>query len=371
MKLETQIFGARYYFTESSLVEVAEAMLEMGLETLKFDLNANNYPELRGFEGDVIELLNTVPYRKVLDMPFKTYMMWYNAKDWFGNGAEWESEEYARTYKLAEYLLTTYNGTGKHFMIGNWEGDWLAQRCRYYHYAECDIADLDSMTKCIELRQKAISDARSAVKHENIMISYYVEVNLVTGAKDLGLKRLVNYTLPKVQVDSVSYSCYDALNTNRLTECLLYIEQNANFTNYLDEMFYKKVFIGEFDAFMDYGLLKKQISTEEMIKNVENAVIAGFSYGVQFMLFWEFYNNEECGKFKIVDEDGNKMPMYYYFLDLNGRISTIEKLFEKRFNRQITRKEFTKLAYMLRLESDAIENIFDEQSYVKYLDNVR
>lgn len=371
MKLETQIFGAKYYLGEGSLVEAATGMIEMGMETIKFDLASSNYPELNGFFGDTLETLETVPYQKILSMPFKTYVMWFNAKDWFGKGEEWEKEEYDRTYELAKYFLTKYNNSGKHFMIGNWEGDWLAQRCRFYHYAVVPTSDLDCMKRCFELRQKAVIDARNSIPHENVLVSYYVEVNLVTGAKDLGLNRIVNYILPHITVDAVSYSCYDSLNTNRLTELLLYIEENANFTDYLDGIFYKKVFIGEFDAFMDYNLLKKQIDSVEMIKNVENVVIAGFSYGSQLLLFWEFYNNEDCGLFKLIDENGNKMPMYYFFNDMNSRIATIERLFKEKFGREVTRKEFTKLAYMLRLNSEEIEKTFETQSYIKYIDGVR
>ena len=33
MKLETQIFGARYYLGEGSLVEAAQGMMEMGMES--------------------------------------------------------------------------------------------------------------------------------------------------------------------------------------------------------------------------------------------------------------------------------------------------------------------------------------------------
>ena len=37
-----------------------------------------------------------------------------------------------------------------------------------------------------------------------------------------------------------------------------------------------------------------------MMKNVENLTIASFSYGSEFILFWEFYNNESCKKVKLI-----------------------------------------------------------------------
>jgi len=371
MKLGVQIIGAKYYHNDGSLLEAAREMLKMGMEEIKFDLNFGNYPEMKHMQGTPLDVAKSDAFKQVFEMPFKTYLMWTTPIDLFGEGEEWEKAEYDYAYALAAHFLTTYNGTGKHFMLGNWEGDWLAQRCRYYHYAECDEKDLKAMTRCYEIRQQAVIDARNNIPHENVMVSYYVEVNLVIGAKDLGLKRLVNYMLPKIRVDAVSYSCYDALNNNRLTECLEYIEKQANFTDYLDGVFYKKVFVGEFDAFMDYNLLKKEIDSVEMIKNVENATIASLAYGSEFVLFWEFYNNEPCGLFKLIDENNEKMPLYHFFNEINGRIDRIGELFKKTFSRPMEKKDLSKLAYMLRLNKEQISEIFESQSYVRYLKGER
>lgn len=367
MKLGAQIIGAKYYHEDGSLLEAAREMLKLGMEEIKVDLNFANYPELAHLTGKNLEVVKHETFKKVFSMPFKTYLMWATPIDLFGSGEAWEKAEYDYAYELAEYFLKEYDGSGKHFMIGNWEGDWLAQRCRYYHYAECDENDLKSMTRCYEIRQQAIIDARNTIPHKDVMVSYYVEVNLVIGAKDLGLKRLVNYVLPKIKVDAVSYSCYDSQNNNRLTECLNYIESQANFTDYLDGTFYKKVFVGEFDAFMDYGLLKKEISDEEMIKNVENVTIASLSYGSEFILFWEFYNNEPCGKFKLIDENNVKLPLYYFFKELNQKIDYLGELFEKTFSKKMEKKDLSMLAYILRTDKKTIGEIFESQSYVRYL----
>jgi hypothetical protein len=79
-------------------------------------------------------LAQTPPYKKVFGMPFKLYVLttftFSNADDvpkflTDPNAAVTEEKEF---YDLALYLLTTYAGAGKTFMLKHWEGDFVGYK---------------------------------------------------------------------------------------------------------------------------------------------------------------------------------------------------------------------------------------------------
>jgi hypothetical protein len=66
------------------------------------------------------------------------------------------------------------------------------------------------MIEWLNVRQKAIDDAKRDTKHSDVNLFHYTEANLVQkGMK--GGKCLVNDVLPHTSVDYVSYSSYDTI----------------------------------------------------------------------------------------------------------------------------------------------------------------
>jgi hypothetical protein len=73
-----------------------------------------------------------------------------------------------------KYQLTS--GTGKTFLLGHWEGDWYLTR---------DAQDEPTPTKIrgmidwLNIRQKAVDDAKRDTRHSDVHLFHYTEANLV------------------------------------------------------------------------------------------------------------------------------------------------------------------------------------------------
>jgi hypothetical protein len=90
------------------------------------------------------------------------------------------------------------------FFLGHWEGDWylLPDRNPDNNPTQKSI---DGMIDWLNIRQKAVDDARADAMKENPSIKskvyHYTEVNRVRDAMINNKPRLVNEVLPHVDVD--------------------------------------------------------------------------------------------------------------------------------------------------------------------------
>lgn len=117
--------------------------------------------------------------------------------------------EYTEIYNLAVYLLSTYNGTGRKFVLQNWEGDWA--------FMDAFVADtyvaremVDRYSAFLGHRQRAVSDARKATASD-CQILMAVEVNRVTDAMLYPHRRRILTDLAgRITPDLISYSAYDS-----------------------------------------------------------------------------------------------------------------------------------------------------------------
>lgn len=385
-RIGSQTIGPRYYFTDlGALVETAHGLLEMGSDVIKFNLSAGAYPDLVVDPSlkTLRDLAEKHPdFRTVFDLPFHYYLFWAHPK-LNGMGAtldysvEQEQEIYDEVYQLSVYLLEHYNNSGKVFLIGQWEADWVLLGC---FDPEQDVPDqhLKGMIRYLSVRQQAVEDARRKTAHTNVWVGHFAEVNRPLDAKLHNKKRMTNEVLPQVPVDLVSYSAYDALWPNRLTEALDYIESKARFTTYFDGMFEKKVFIGEYDAYRDYHQ-RGYYPPEIQLEHVLDVMTSGLSWGVPFILFWEYYNNEHerlvhGGGFWLVDDQGIKQPVYYLHRTLLAKINAMKNLYRYWYGRNplegelnawadlLSRKRLSQLL-MLLLDAPAYQQTINDEQF--------
>lgn len=318
--LGTQTIGVKYTFTkETSLVETARAILNMGSNVLKISMERDYSKQYTGLPADpairsLADLARLEPsYRAVLAMPFSHILLWTYPFD----GAAWadglSEEERAKTYRehydLAAYLLRTFSGSGKTFYLGHWEGDWHLHPS-YDPSKDPSEVSLQGMADWLNARQKGIDDARRDVAHRRVEVYGYTEVNLVQKAMKGG-KTLTNDVLPRTSVDFVSYSSYDSLTADpatvgdRLKAALTYIEGKLPAKKGIEG---RRVFIGE------YGF-PTQFHTPEKQSDLSRAVArAALEWGCRFALYWEMYCNEKPdGKhrgFWMINDKGEKQPVY-------------------------------------------------------------
>ncbi len=227
---------------------------------------------------------------------FTYVFLWYRNGQPFGDGnlsKEEEEEEYRDIYAFTKQLLTRYNGTGKEFYIGNWEGDWL------YLNGDPELTRRsEAITKAtiqwVNIRQKAVDDAKRDTPHENVKVYHYLEINRPPDAIDRGYDRLRNRVLPHTTVDFVSYSAYDCMDMdvagiNRVLE-----EINRALAP-KEGIEGSRIFIGEFGHHADHcafdGSAHRSINLRLFAKFLQ--------CDVRFLLYWELYGVE-------IDADGNQ-----------------------------------------------------------------
>ena len=320
--LGTQTFDPSYQFTKQTpLVETAEAIQALGSTVIKFALT----PKKQSAVHSLTELARDEPsHRHVLDMPFAYFVIWMHTYSNPGGGS-WrngftktaQTNEYREVYDLVAYLLKTYDGSGKTFYLGHWEGDGMLRGSigKEFDVRATPIA-IQGMIDWLTVRQRAVDDAKRDTPHHNVQVWHYTEVNHVTPARDEGRPTVVNKVLPMVPVDFVSYSSYDTSNfprTENIKSALDYIESKLTPKPGISG---KRVFIGEYG----YPILKKTSkqnahTPQEQERLSRIVMLAGLEWGCPFVLYWEMYNNEVNSDgsqrgYWMIDDKGVKQPVY-------------------------------------------------------------
>ncbi|MEJ2113259.1 MAG: hypothetical protein P8X62_06070 [Flavobacteriaceae bacterium] len=329
-------FPTKYQFTkDSKLLEQARQTRALGSNIFKTsitDRNLKDYGFTKKDAGTIMEVVKLMPdYDEVFKMDFKYYMFWVHT----ATGINWkkginknqEKILYNEMYDVAAYFLKKFNNTGKTFLLGNWEGDWLLLGNQKRHMTP-PKEHVDNMTKWFQIRQRAIADAKKNIKHENVNLFYYIEVNLVL--KGLEDKTCITRDiLPKVDVDLVSYSSYESskkkdYKTNKefLTKTLNYIEGQLKPKEGLP--FKRRVFIGEYGG---HAFDDRPETNFRQFDNVKDIMQITLEEDLPFALYWQLYNNEyrDDGASKnmsLINEKGQKRPMYYlhqkYYKQVNA-----------------------------------------------------
>lgn len=354
--LGTQTIGVKYGFTKKTrLVETAERIRALGSNILKISMGRKYCREDYALpkREDIKSLkdlaANEPSFKKVLDMPFGYYLIqaYTFSNGWRAEGFTGENleQEYKEIYDLAFYLLKRYAGAGKTFLLGHWEGDW------HLHAGndpkkEPDPQTIEDMIAWLNIRQKAIDDARRDAKARGVYIYQYTEVNLVQkGMK--GGTCVANNVLPYTTVDFVSYSAYDTINPHMggareaLREALDYIESKLPSKPGIAG---KRVFIGEFGF-----PLKAAGSPEKQDEYARDISRAALEWGCPFVLYREFYCNETDadGKHKgfwLIDDKNKKQPFYNTLKTYYQKSKKFIADFEKKHKRIPTDAEFRQKA---------------------------
>ncbi len=391
---------------EAWVVEEARYQLALGSDVFKFMLRpyvakyAGRDPhteEGRPYTEPVNNLVdrakNVPAFRTVLDMPFRYTMIWafpiaglnkdytgtYSSKAAginLGDGySQAEAEvEYKELYDLTQYLMEKYQNTGRSFLIGNWEGDWVllggqgdlpqnkGKKKRKWEPSEEKI---EAMRAWFANRQKAVEDARNSLPDiKGVYVYHYVEVNHFEFAMDKkkgnGDNRLVNRVLPNITVDAVSYSSWSATNKTkklpkRLHDHLDFIEKNAKFTGYWP--FEKAVFVGEYGLKEDAGNIK--------------AITAAAEWGCPFTLFWCILPNYPTNTHYMIDSKGNPTQAYLTHKEALSKIIAQRDIFRMYLHRDPAESELNSLIANFKDVniSDILSQALDHPEFVKLIDN--
>lgn len=355
----TQTIGAQYKFTkETNLVETAKAIRNMGSNILKMSLGPRYFDEnydilYQSSIQSLTDLVKEKTVNQVLRMDFKYYQLWaYEFSQEMTKAEKDKSDNYIgvspykEIYDLTTYLLTEFSGTGKVFYLGNWEGDWHLRQ-DYDRTKDVNPRTIQRIIQWINIRQKAIDNAKKNTLHNNVEVYHYLEVNLSDLAV-VGKDCVINSVLPYTYIDYVSFSSYTATNPpvteeemdSVLTAHLNYIESKISPKK---EIQGKRLFIGE------YGWNELEYSQKQINERAKWVIKAALKWGCTYILFWEMYNNELNADgsnrgFWLIDKDNQKTPLYethYKFYQ-----ESMEWLYQytQREQKMPTEEEFMKAA---------------------------
>jgi len=327
--LGTQAIGGSYQHGKGNrLLEQAQQIRGMGSNLLKLSLGRGAAPKYGSVEAarkarTTLEYIQASPeLQQALDLDFTSYQAWVHSF----TGANWRDGVsmaearlyYDEMYALTAWLLKRYSGTGKVFMLGNWEGDWLLLGRQNREAAPSPTA-VEGMVAWMKIRQMAIDNARAAVAHKDVAVFHYIEVNLVKKAM-AGRASVALSVLPEANPDLVSYSAYEAIKQSPkpdlmsirqpLEQTLAYLE--AQLPSKKGLPFKRRVFIGEYGYHADKS---KPITVKQQYMKSRFVMQSAIALDLPFALIWQLYNNEyaENGTSKemsLIDESGRKRALY-------------------------------------------------------------
>lgn len=323
--------GGKYHFTNGDFLNEGARVLErLGTRTIKLWLSRpeRSYPYNHdwGEITEMVQLARTQPYREVFDRPFTTYYLEAFAAPAgsvsFRNGLT-TAERYKVTrqfYDLTRHLLVTYRGTGKTFVLQNWEGDW-ALRDAMDRTIDPKPQAIAGMIDWLNARQEGVDRARDEVGERGVSVFHAAEVNLVLPSLRDSRPGVVTDVLPHTRVDLASYSNYESDDDPRAFRAALdFIAMNMPASDHVQG---NRVVVGEF------GAPASRIGLDAVKRRLSNSVEIGAAFGCRHLLYWQLFcnelhgdavppvkSNDEVNGFWLVKPDGTKAWAWRYFEEL-------------------------------------------------------
>ncbi len=351
----THVAGKYYFTSEPYIIEGSRKLSEMGYGVLKlwFRKNPGGYPYNSNWnlpkEITLKELAQHPYYAACFDMPFSTIAL---SVDGAGIRTTDESAaaEEKEIYDLTKYLLEKYKDRNVTFIIHNWEGDWMMRGGtgdqgrwsrnpgqvvkavdgdRYTVKVPDDsMQRVNAMVKWYQARQQGVNKARAEAKNSKCKVYHAIEANKVMDSME-GIPGIVNYVLPRVETDMVSWSSYDGMDPKgiKLYRGIDYIRWNMRPTK---EMRGKKVvFLGEIGIpEQRYEGLTEKGPVQERWDTFIGVCIA---QKVPYVIQWELYCNEPKNEElrKLVDVRKTDEMRGFWLIRPDGSMSFAAEYFDK------------------------------------------
>jgi len=317
--------AGRYHLTNKPfLIEGAEKLLELGTRLGKFFVapksEAGYYPFNSHWEqfATLVDVVHSAYFRQLFSLPFSTIILeasspldwptaggkaanlpdssakaiateltWPAADDRTANWLRAVSQAY---FDLAAHLYKVLRDRKVTVIIQHWEGDWLL-RGRGGERWDPPPPDwkqrCDAMVQWLNARQQGVSRARREFgRHAKCRVVHAAEVNRVA---DLwkGIPTVTEHVLPHVELDLVSYSCYDGMkNGVTLWKCIAEIKKHVRTTGLFGK---NSVYVGEIG-------IPENLQPERVTERWDELFGTMLAAKVPYIAMWELYCNELNGK---------------------------------------------------------------------------
>jgi hypothetical protein len=237
----THVAGLYHHTTEPFLLEGARRLLDFGTRAGKFWFTpasiARSYPWHHEWPATrtLVDLARTDAFTRLFALPFRTIAL--EAQIPFDDG-RWRAADMERHlaaheeafFALGDHLLRAHGQRDVTFILQNWEGDWLlrGEAGAPWNPPPADAPALcERMARWMAARQAGVNRARAAFPGARARLVNAIELNRVWDA-ERGIPTVMDRVLPQVEVDLVSYSAYDSLESpDRLRAALREIRRHA------------------------------------------------------------------------------------------------------------------------------------------------
>ncbi len=341
----THTAGTYNFTDEHYLNEGAQIILDAGMRVFKGYLTKpKNYYRFNSDWPDhfdsLVEMADHPYYRDVFEKPFSTIVL--TTYSTIADGGERQFADYSEQdlktvtrefYELSKYFLKKYRGTGKRFVLQNWEGDW-ALRHNFTLKPEGDPGQgaIQGMIRWANARQKGVNQARREIKNTDVKVYHALEVNRVDISLQ-GRPSVTNDVLPHTQCDLYSYSSYDSIRASLndpakgrklFRKSLDYIAEKAPDSKAFGS---KNVYVGEFGWPQVKTEKDPDVSPAKQMNVLRTVVDVAISWGCPYVIYWEVLDNEALVKnkrptndevrgFYLIRPDGEPGVAWHYFRTL-------------------------------------------------------
>ncbi len=328
----THASGCYHPGTGSFLLSGARDIRRLGSSVIK--LWFDGHPE-RSYRFDALwphitsltEQAKEPRFQEVFSMPFTTYVLeafravpddngyWQR-----GFSDEDEQAEVTEFRDLTMHLRQTLNGTGKTFVLQNWEGDWAVRgHTDRERFAPRDA--MDRFSRWMMARQRGVEEGRAATPDSDVRVWNAAEVNLVKSAMD-GNAELTTEVLPHLRCDLYSYSVWDWPGPDDLIDRLEFIAAHCAPSEAFGR---NNIFLGEF------GYPERRLGWLESIGDEAGAAISArmaveaLDWGCPYAIFWQVYDNEcerqphGCPGLWLVKPDGTESATWRALAEVISR----------------------------------------------------
>ena len=354
--------NGQYALTEKPfLLEGADAVHSLGAKVLKlwfYPIYAEQYAWHSDWPKgvpDPVSLAKTPYFETVFKLPFHTYVLEtaeFGMKKNFWQKGLSEADRrkvHQQMLDLTRYLLTRYRGTGKTFVLQNWEADNVMK----FALKDADPSTWDmayqGMGDWINTRQAAIEQGRRECGSDGVRVLHAFEVNFVPALADVtagrryvkGKPLVVDTIVPKTRCDLYSLSSWETWSPgteDSLYERLRYLASKAPHDGIFGD---DNLMLGEFgaqeDAFekpgRNYPVYVGDPSGAAFYA-LHRMVNAALRAKVRYMIHWQLYDNDlrmggkyqgkglppgvmaradQCVGNWLIRPDGSRVPTYDYF----------------------------------------------------------
>ena len=313
--------GGMYHFTKDPfLLEGAERLEKLGTSTIKLWLYAvdQTYPFHTEWPDaqSLADIAQTDVYKQVLSRDFATFILETRSLKGSHTDTDPVREEF---YQLTRHLLTEYAGSGKTFVLQNWESDWqiLYGKGKRKPDRVPPMSRYDDYIKWARARQEGVERARREVGENGVRVIHAIEVNLPARSMHKNMPSVTTEVLPYVALDMVSYSAYDTQeDPAEFRAALSFIEAHMKGEGRFDP----SVYVGEF------GLPENSVAPRTVLRLTRDTLEVASQYGAPWIVYWQLYcneavstpvkNNDDLKGFWLIRQDGTKTPTWFYLKKL-------------------------------------------------------